>query len=139
MKVLTITGEESTGKSTFLICGLAQMLNGLRTKSETKPRVMLVSDTMHTASRLRRMLVEQCELAGFTGCSTGEHSNFELSEASHSTLKDLDRRFDYVAVDASRWPEREHWLCRNRAHIGYLIVVDTPRRTVAAPISTQTK
>lgn len=126
MKVLTVRGRDSSGKSTFISAGVSTLLNvSRRAEPAEKPRVLVVSDTHHRATRVARSILEFTESLGFTGCRTGEHSDFQLEVVGVDALPSiLSQRITYVVVDSEKWDGCTEWAKRNYKNIDQLVVAE---------------
>lgn len=126
MKILTIRGQNSAGKSTFLSIGAAGLikLDIGKARRQEKTRVLLVTATPEDMRHLTRLFDSAAQSMGIIGCSSGEHGCFIQH---HVVLNREDRypnlleHYDYVIADHPRWPELFAWVRRNAQRIRHLV------------------
>lgn len=126
MKILTIRGQNSAGKSTFLSIGAAGLLKldiG-KARRQEKSRVLLVTASTEDMRHLSRLFNNATQGMGIIGCVTGEHGCFiqhELVLDATERYPNLLEHYDYVVADHPRWPELFAWVRRNASRIRHLV------------------
>ena len=126
MKILTIRGQQSAGKSTFLSIGAAGLLklDVAKFSRQEKTRVLLVAESRENMRHLARLFDTATQGVGIIGCSTGEHGCFvqhQLVLDRDTSHERLSMRYDYVVADHPSWPELFSWARRNVGNIRHLI------------------
>lgn len=121
MKILTVCGQDSSGKSTFLALGAAMLLKKELTRTQ-KPRVLLVCKTTHQLKHMLRLYSEATESLGLVGDS-GDHGCYVLHTMSLCTpTRLLQESYDYVVADTpGAWPNMYAWATRNIKNIRFLV------------------
>lgn len=122
MKILTVRGQDSSGKTTMLALGSAMLLRKQLSRQTEKPRVLLVCKSQHAVKHLLRVFSEASESLGMVGDVSGEHGCFVLHTISLDMPQPaLQQAYDYVIADVPNWPQVFGWARRNQKNIRHLI------------------
>lgn len=124
MKILTVRGLRSSGRTTVLLAAVAALARRAVRLEQKRPRVLVIGPTQRAVRILTDRLLADAEGLGITGRDP-ERGCFILDGFHTAQLPDvLDHYYDMVAMDDVEWVQMYRWAKRNQRNIGHLFATE---------------